>query len=688
MEKILSGKGKWLVIVLFLLLTIAAGVSIFFVHINYDLTKYLPKNSQTAIGVDLMEDAFGDSTSIQVMVSNVIPTDGNNIVSQLRELDGVESVVWLGDVVNPATPIETIDEAILERFYVDESLLFIVTIACGAYDSEADSIITTIRNTLEGYEYAIRGEVLNNIEATKIASREIIKVMIIIIPLCIIVLILTSKSWFEPVLILGNLAVAVVFNMGSNAILGSVSYITMTMTMALQLALSMDYSLFLLHRYQEERDRGVDIIPAIVSATKKTFTSITGSALTTIAGFLALCLMQYSIGTDLGIVLSKGVFCSYLTSIFLLPILLYFSASILQKTKHRPLFHRNKPPKTKAYRARYIFAVIFIVLAVGSYYLQNQNSFIYGNSSAQDPNSVVTRDNETITAHFGSFNPVVVLVKNTSVSEEAAFVDSISASDYIVSIDALSSVVDNSIPREMLPESLVSVYVSGEYTRLIVYLASDEENDEMYAASEFLHIQASNAFTTYYLVGFAPATAEIRSTVLDDSALVLWVTFLAIVFVVLLLFRSLSIPVILTVIIQAAVWVNFAIGLIEGRPMLFIGYLIVSALQMGGTVDYGILLSTRYLEYRKAETPEMAMQMATNKSTLSILTSSLVLAFAGFTEGIVSSIPAVSAIGNLIGRGAILSALVTLVFLPYIILVFDKIIQKTTLHSKRGVITK
>jgi len=186
------------------------------------------------------------------------------------------------------------------------------------------------------------------------------------------------------------------------------------------------------------------------------------------------------------------------------------------------------------------------------------------------------------------------------------------------------------------------------------------------------------------LVGFAPATADIRTTVLGDSALVLWVTFLAILGVILLLFRSLTIPVLLTLLIQGAVWINFAIGYLQGRPILYIGFLIVSALQMGGTVDYGILLSGRYLDLRASTTAELAMQTAVEKSTPSILTSSLILAFAGFTEGIVSAIPSVSAIGYLIGRGTLLSAVVILVFQPSVLLTFDKWIQKTTLHSKRG----
>lgn len=206
----------------------------------------------------------------------------------------------------------------------------------------------------------------------------------------------------------------------------------------------------------------------------------------------------------------------------------------------------------------------------------------------------------------------------------------------------------------------------------------------MYQAVEYLDTQADAIFDTYYLVGTAPATAEIRSTVTEDSSLVLWVTFLAIFFVVTILFRSLSIPLLLTLIIQGAVWINFAIAYVQQKPLLYIGFLIVSALQMGGTVDYGILLTSRYLEYRQVLPAKVAIQNATRKSMLSIITSSFVLASAGFTEGFVSSLPAVSAIGYLIGRGAILSAVVILVFLPFLLVAFDPIIHRTTRHSKRG----
>jgi len=684
MNRILRGSGKWWIIALFILLAVGAGILLFFVRINYDLTEYLPADSETAAGVEIMESEFGDVSSVQVMVNGQSPTQGTEIADRLEAVPGVISVTWLGSAVDPTTPVEFINPKILERFYQDESLMFWVTIDCGTYDRRAEGIVEGLRNALSGTEFAIRGEVTDNIEARNIASSEIFKVLLIVVPLCVVVLLLIGKSWFEPILILGNLAVAVLLNMGTNALLPHVSYITMTMTMALQLALSLDYPLFLLHRYEEERERGADIIPAIATATKKTFVSVSGSALTTIAGFLALCLMRYSIGTDLGVVLSKGILCSYLSAILLMPVLLYFSARILDQAKHRPLFIRRGPARAKRFRLRYVLTGFFVLLGIAGFILQKQNDYLYGNSSAQDPDSVITLDKAAIKEKFGSYNPVVVLATGIGPAEESAFIASLADSEHIVAIDSLSQAVNPSIPRELIPETIRSAYIGIEHTRIIVYLAAESENDELYAATAFLEEKADSAFETYHLVGFAPATADIRTTVLGDSALVLWVTFLAILGVILLLFRSLTIPVLLTLLIQGAVWINFAIGYLQGRPILYIGFLIVSALQMGGTVDYGILLSGRYLDLRASTTAELAMQTAVEKSTPSILTSSLILAFAGFTEGIVSAIPSVSAIGYLIGRGTLLSAVVILVFQPSVLLTFDKWIQKTTLHSKRG----
>jgi hypothetical protein len=684
MKKILSGRGKHFIWILFALCLIAGGILSLFTKINYDLTLYLPKDSQTVAGVEIMETEFGNTATIQVMVESTTIAQGAVLADRMRQVPGVKSLIWLGDVVNPLLPVESINADLLDRFSQDDTMLYTLTLDCDIYDPEADSIIAALRETLSGHEVAFRGEVLDNMEARKIASREIFKVLLIVIPLAIFALLIIGRSWFEPVLILGNLVVAIALNMGTNVFLGHVSYITLTMTMALQLALSFDYSLFLLHRYEEEREQGADIIPAIALATKKTFTSITGSAFTTIAGFLALLLMRYSIGSDIGLVLSKGIICSYLCAVVLLPVMLYFSANLLEKTKHRPLFHQKKPSKPRQFRGRILFTVLLGILMITAFVLEQKNTYLYGNASAKDPDSVVTLDKAAIEAHYGIYNPVVVLAPAITPAQEKQFVEQLVSSPLFATVDSLSQTVDASIPRELLPDALLSQYVSGDYTRIIVSLDTSQEDDTMYQAVEYLDTHADAIFDTYYLVGTAPATAEIRQTVTEDSSLVLWVTFLAIFLVVTILFRSLSIPLLLTLIIQGAVWINFAIAFVQQKPLLYIGFLIVSALQMGGTVDYGILLTNRYLEYRQVLPATAAIQNATRKSMLSIVTSSFVLASAGFTEGFVSSLPAVSAIGYLIGRGAILSAVVILVFLPFVLVAFDPIIRRTTRHSKRG----
>jgi len=684
MKRLLSGPGKHFIWILFAILFIAGGISSIFTKVNYDLTDYLPKDSNTVTGIEILESHFGNNAMIQVMVEELSISEGVTIANTLRDIPGVHNLIWLGDAVDPLTPVELIDPIVLERFYQNDSLLFTVTLDCDPFDPIADSLIQSIRDELSLTTHSLRGEVLDNIEARRVASKEIFKVLLIVIPLAIIVLLMIGRSWFEPVLILANLAVAIAINMGTNVFLDQVSYITLTMVMALQLALSFDYSLFLLHRYEEERENGETVISAIAKATKKTFTSITGSALTTIAGFMALLLMRYSIGQDMGIVLSKGILSSYLTAILLLPIMLFFGAGLLEKTKHRPLFMRRETLKPRRYRGKLFFTVFLALTILVAFFMERRNTYLYGNASAEDPKSVISIDKVNIDATFGNFNPIVILANSVDVSQERNFIDQISASPLIDSVDALSTTVDPAIPRELYPPQLLDQYVSGEFTRLIVYSAVSQENEDMYQMVSLLENAADNAFSEYYLIGSAPATAEIRRTVSEDSSMVLWVTFLAILFVVMILFRSLSIPVILTVLIQGAVWINFAIGYVQQKPLLFIGFLIVSALQMGGTVDYGILLTHRYVEFRANNSKELAIQQAMRKSTLSIITSSFVLASAGFTEGFLSSLPAVSAIGFLIGRGAVLSAVVILFFLPSILLVFDPLIMKTTWVSKRG----
>ena len=675
MKKMLLGKGKWVLTGLMSLLVVIGVALCFFTTVNYDLSKYLPADSRTKEGLELLEERFGLSTAVQIMTEDVSLGEASQLADKLQNVDGISAVVWLGTVADPTVPLEQIDSVLLDRFYIDGALLFTITLNVDSYDRSAENILQGIQEAMSGTPYSIRGEAIDNIESRRVAADEIFKVLLIVVPIAVIVLILVGRSWFEPILILVSLAIAVALNMGTNVFLGSVSYITMTMAMALQLALSLDYSIFLLHRYHEERDEGASAVDAIHTATKKMFGSVTGSAFTTIAGFLALLLMRYTIGFDIGLVLSKGIFFSYLTTILFLPVLLYFAAPLMEKTAHKAFLERGlgkiRRPNHRS-KGHFILVGSFVVLTLAAWCFQKQNTYLYGNSAVADPESVVTIDRTAIKERFGPYAPIVVMAEDVSLSEERAFLEAISDSPYVLSIEALSQIVDSSIPREWIPTEYLDHYVSGSTTRIIVMIEADQESDAMYSAVEFLQHAADQSFGTAYLVGYAPATSEIRSTILADSNLVLWVTFLAIAFVILILFRNVSAPILLTLVIQAAVWMNFAVIGLEGSKTLYIGYLIVTALQMGGTVDYGILLTSRYLDLRKEHNPGEAIRLAKKKSTVTILTSSVVLASAGFAEALISRIPSVSGIGTLIGRGAILSAVLILLFLPSILIVFDK----------------
>lgn len=684
MQRILNGNAKWWLSCLLTLMVGAGLIMCLWTDINYDLSKYLPEDARTTEGLALLEERFGVSSAVQIMTEDLPVADGADLAERIAAVEGVESVVWLGTMTDLAVPLERIDPVLLSRFYHDGALLFTITLTCDTYDKRADGIVTAIGAAMGDVSYAIRGDVIDNIESRRVASQEIFKVLLIVVPIALLVLLLVGRSWFEPLLILGNLGFAVILNMGTNALLGSVSYITMTMAMALQLALSLDYSIFLLHRYHEERDRGASVVDAIAIATRKIFGSVTGSAFTTIAGFLALLLMRYTIGFDIGIVLSKGIFFSYLTTILFLPVLLYFAAPLLDQTAHRPLFERGLP-KLKARpgrgRGHVLVVGLFCLLSVAAWILQGKNEYLYGNAAVADPESPVTIDRSTIRSAFGPYSPVVVLADDVSAAEEAAFVAMIETSPYVRTIDSLGAIADMTVPRELLPSELLDLYVSGNTTRIIVMLTIDSESTDLYEAVAFLETAAHATLGDARLVGYASATSEIRTTVLGDADLVLWVTFLSIAFVILILFRTAAAPILLTVVIQAAVWMNFAVIGLEGTKTLFIGYLIVTALQMGGTVDYGILFTSRYLEYRKANGPAEAIRLAGKRSTVSILTSSLVLAAAGFAEAFVSKIPAVSEIGTLIGRGAFLSAVVILLFLPSILFLFDRFLVPKALRQ-------
>jgi hypothetical protein len=437
----------------------------------------------------------------------------------------------------------------------------------------------------------------------------------------------------------------------------------MTMAMALQLAMSLDYTLFLLHRYHEYND--LPVIERVKMAVKKSFVSITVSSLTTIFGFIALCFMSYGIGLDMGLVLAKGILLSYLSTMILLPILLVLCHRWIEKSTHRTWMPSFQRLGQWLYRVRYYLIALFILIGLGSFIIQREANYLYQNTG--HATSTIASDQAFIEEHFGSFNPLVILIHGEDVEREIGLVSELIQNEHVLSINALVTTVDPNIPRTLLPEAVKGAFIQNGYIRIILNTDISKESTEFYALNDFVISKTESYFEEAYFVGVIPATADIKGLILSDTALVLWLSIGLVALVIGLAFKSLLIPMVLVIIIEASIWFNIAINVWLSTEILYVGYLIILSIQLGATIDYAVLLTSRYYEERKGHSVRDAFQKVIQKSLPSILISALILSFAGFTEALVSDMDAIQDIGIMLGRGTLFSLLFSVGFvLPFI----------------------
>lgn len=643
---------------------------------NYDLTIYLPDDSGTKQGLEIIKNEFSEESAIQILVMDVTSQNLITLMNSIESVSLVKQVIWLDDYVDLSiVPIEFIDAQTLSPFYQDGDALFTIIFDADAYDTALETSINSIKVLLSDYELHLRGDVLSNIQARTVASGEVTKILYLIIPIIIIILLLASHAWVEPLLVLIVLGIAVLFNIFTNGLLSNVSFITQTMALALQLALSIDYALFMIHRFYEERKTN-NAHDASILARNHAFKSITASALTTIAGFTALFFMKYQIGLDIGLVLSKGIIFSYLSTMILLPTLLYWFDPLIQKTKHGMLIPSFAKFFKLQYKLRYVL-IFILVAAIGlGAYFQSQTTYIYGSSTVGGSVSTLSLDKNLIRERFGYNNQLVILFPNETVTQEVDLAQALLAHPQITHVEALVTNVDPNIPRAFLPPEVVNQFVGTNYSKMIITTSLYEENDALYQFVEDLNDLVNTEYDEYYIVGNASALSDIRTSILDQNLLITLLTIIAVGVIVGIIFKSFTIPILLVGIIQGAVWINLSILYFMGTEVIYIGYLVVMSIQLGATIDYAVLLTNRYLDERKMLPKKEAMLEAYSKSSISILISGAILTIAGFTEGIFSNIDAVTDIGLLLGKGAMISSLMIFIFLPTALVLLDKIIVK------------
>ncbi len=679
MKVLLTKKMRLITLLVFIILTvIGAGLSPL-VKINYDMREYLPEESNTNQAMIKMEEEFGKTSLVQIMTTNLSIQGAQALVEEISLVNHVKSVIWLGTVADITIPVENMDEALIEGFYHEGNLLFLLEFDEDDYSLNIAKAVDNIKKIVSNNNIKAhyRGAVLQNQSTRDKVAGEMVWIFLAVIPLAIGILFLASLSWFEPVLVLIVIGMAIVLNLGTNFLLSSVSYMTMAIASVLQLAMSLDYSLFMIHRYNEERENGLEPTKAAIKSTKDALGTVTASALTTIFGFLALLLMQYKIGFDIGVSLAKSIVISYLVTLVLLPVLLVMFDTKLMKYKHKSFNWGFKNMTSFFSKAK--FPLFFVLLAIGgiSLYIQSKAIYVYGDTVLKDPKDILVIDEQKITKNFGPFQPVIILYNNSDKAEAIELANLLYDIEEIKQIQSLVTSIDPTIPEDILPKEALSQFKGKNYSRMIIYTNILSENERMYSISkEITSLVHENLSHQAYILGVPVAVTEIKDTVQLDGVIVQIVSALVIALIIGIILKSIAIPIILVGLIEISIWMNIAITSLSGGAIVYIGYLVVTSLQLGATIDYAVLLSGRYNELRASNGPKIAIQEALSKSVPAILTSSLVLAVAGFAVALISKLGIVKEIGALIGRGAILSSVLVIFILPVLLLIFDKYIHK------------
>jgi predicted RND superfamily exporter protein len=676
-------KRRKLIFWIFILLTVLSACFIPEVRVNYNLTEYLPSEMRTSQALEIMEEEFSLTGTARVMVEDVSVAEAADLKQRLARVDGVKSVIWLDDVEDIYKPLDYMDRKTVESYYKDGAALFLVEFAEDDYSLNTGKAVAEIE-AIAGERSVVGGSAVTTKFMRESTIKEIISAAIIAAPLIFLILLLTSHSWFEPVIYVVVMGASVVINMGTNVMFTSISFITQASAALLQFAISMDYAIFLLHRFREEKAGGLDAEPAMKEAIKRSFSSIGASCLTTVAGFVALMFMRYRIGLDMGMVLAKGVLISLLTVVFLLPGITLFTDKLLERTQHKPILPSLSRLGGLIVRYGAVVIVLLAMIIVPAYLAQASNSFLYGeNSMVSIEGTEAGKGLERIDERFGSYNPLVLLVPKGSIPNETRLADGLMSKDYVSSVQTTVTLADPAIPREILPEELSKNFTSANYTRMIINLNLPVESElTLQAVEEISHMAHQHYGDGYYLLGSSSSVSDIKQVVDRDFSTVNLISICAVGLIILLTFRSLIIPVLLVLVIEASIWINMSVPYFMDGTMAFVGYLVVSAIQLGATVDYAILMTNRYMENRKNYAKKEAAVKALTDSGWSVITSALILFIACMGAGVASSIRGVSEIVLLLGRGAAISGVLVLVLLPQLLIIFDGIIGKTTLKSK------
>ena len=673
------------ILIIAILLLIPATIGMVSTRINYDMLNYLPDDMDTVIGQnELMED-FGKGAFSMLVIQDMPEKDVAELKARLEQVDHVDSVVWYSSVADLSVPMQLLPDKIYNEFNTDDATLMAVFFDSATSEDVTMDAIREIR-AIAGKQVFVSGMSALVTDLKDLCEKEEPIYVGIAVALACLAMMIFLDGWLVPFVFLASIGIAILINLGTNWFMGEISYITKALSAVLQLAVTMDYSIFLWHSYNEQREKTDDHRQAMAAAIHETLTSVVGSSVTTVAGFIALCFMTFTLGRDLGIVMAKGVILGVISCVTVLPSMILILDKPLQKTKHRSLIPDMSGFAKGIVKVFPLFLVLFVALVPPAYngYSKTNDEVYYdmGECLPEDIEYVIA--NSKLRDEFDiASTHMLLLDADTPRRNVYKMIDEMKQVDGVKYVLGLEAFVSEDFPEEMIPESITSILKSDRWELMLINseykVASDAVNDQ---------IDELNAILKKYdeggmLIGEAPCMKDMIETTGHDFEVVNAVSILAIFVIILLVEKSLSLPFILISVIELAIFINLGLPHYMGQSLPFIAPICISTIQLGATVDYAILMTTRYKSERAAgRTKREAVQIALSTSTPSIIVSGMGLFAATFGVAVYSDIDIISSMCMLMARGAIISMLCVLLILPALLMLCDGLIRHTTLGMK------
>ena len=680
--------GKWVVkcripiLILAVALLVPSLIGMIMTRINYDMLTYLPGDIDTVVGQDILMDEFGKGAFSFVIIEGMDPKDVSSLREDISHVDHVDTVLWYDDFADVSVPMEILPSKLYDSFNSGDSTMLAIFFDTSTSSDDTMEAITAIRS-IAGKQCFVSGMSAMVTDLKDLCEKEEPIYVGIAVALACVAMMIFMDNWITPFVFLMSIGMAILLNMGTNYFLGEISYLTKALSAVLQLAVTMDYSIFLWHSYEEQKSMYEDNKEAMAVAINNTLTSVVGSSITTVAGFIALCFMSYTLGLDLGIVMAKGVILGVIGCVTTLPSMILVLDKLLQKTSHKSLLPDMGKVASGITKVFPVFLILFLGLVLPSYlsYKATNNEVYYdlGETLPEDMAYVVA--NSKLQEDFGVGATHMVLVStDVSDTDVRAMIHEMENVEGIKYALGLESVVGPLVPEEMLPESVKEVLKSDDWELLLVNSEYKTATDEVNAQINELNTILKKYDSKGMLIGEAPCTKDLIETTDEDFKVVNTVSIVAIFVIIALVEKSITLPLILVAVIELSIFINLGLAHLTGTSLPFIAPICISTIQLGATVDYAILMTTRYKQERyEGRDKREAVTNALKVSIPSIIVSAMGLFSATFGVALYSDVDIISSLCDLMARGAIVSMFAVILFLPAMFMLFDKMICVTSI---------